>query len=1098
MPPQKRGRAGYSGSRGGTRGRGNSASNGGTTDDENQRRRNNRTVRFEETSSNSLTNGSGAPPRPNRNQQFQRNTNRGARSTDQQTNGIAEATSEEGWRDPGTISPDAYKNKMSDHHQKLKQRRVKERAAAIANGLMSDPEKPTKLADAITLVGTCRDMCAEHERVERVVANEVDDCEKIRLDSSSGSPGRRVPFEEHMVKRFNRSSAGKEEELPSDVRPPLILQKTVDYLFNELLESNRAFPSVQDFIWNRTRAIRVDFSIQHISKLPDLRIAIDCLERIARFHIVSLHQRSLIIEANEHFSHKQEADQLKNTLLSLSYYYNDSRHRLQSPNEAEFRAYSIIYFLQNNETEQEAQNWPKNTLWAPRVQQALKLYAAAGNTMDSHGPLVPNTSQSIAQGNYGRFWKMVGSKEISYLMACTAEIHFNRIRKAALTSIWKSRYRPKPTEDWELNDLIPVLGFDSTEQVRSYCEAHGFRVAKGAKGISYVDFTSVSDRISDPSPPLKQTFSARLVESKRYDRTLTAIINGIPASTARDEGMTEDLNAENSQHSSKQQPESLFVQDDSEEELPSLADLKPTSIGVTSETDSTKPNPFANPFAPAIKRNPFVKDDGLDTLTDAKPTAPSNPFNNTQPSQLGSQSPSSNTFGVQPFASAFSSASTPPTSPFALTSTVSVPPRSTFGLPSGPTVAPETSSNLTFTSVFHLGPAKSESKNENTTTSADKPSESTTSIFQPPNSQALSEKPSTTQKPNPFLPTSNSSSIFGDPSSRTNAVAVAPQQPPNPFFPTADSPSIFGPASLSAKPVTAVPQQPSSLFPSNTNQPSIFGAPSSGKISTTAAPEQPASSIFPSKIDSPAILGAPSSSTKPTATTAQQPPNLFFPSSQPPSSSALQPSDNTFSFLNATPTTKPTSSALQPSDDTFSFLNASPGTKPTFSASQPSQTNPSSSNSAKSPKSNPFPATFIPPKDASTSPQFSFPKAGESPSTDQAKAPAPSQNQAAQQPPSAQGLFQNNTAKPQQSLTSAVDLLGSSNAAKNPPAQQAALHFPPTSQPANSATFEQLSKSVFLEQKGLLEQLIEYTASPIILDAMHQVEDEKLQKKKGL
>ncbi len=47
---------------------------------------------------------------------------------------------------------------------------------------------------------------------------------RFQTETPTGSPGKRIPFQDHMVKRFNRSSAGKEEELPSDVRPPLILQ----------------------------------------------------------------------------------------------------------------------------------------------------------------------------------------------------------------------------------------------------------------------------------------------------------------------------------------------------------------------------------------------------------------------------------------------------------------------------------------------------------------------------------------------------------------------------------------------------------------------------------------------------------------------------------------------------------------------------------------------------------------------------------------------------------------------------------------------------------------------------------------------------------
>lgn len=50
----------------------------------------------------------------------------------------------------------------------------------IREGLLADPDKPTTLADAITIVGTCEDMCPMHERVERIVQQMVDKCEKVR------------------------------------------------------------------------------------------------------------------------------------------------------------------------------------------------------------------------------------------------------------------------------------------------------------------------------------------------------------------------------------------------------------------------------------------------------------------------------------------------------------------------------------------------------------------------------------------------------------------------------------------------------------------------------------------------------------------------------------------------------------------------------------------------------------------------------------------------------------------------------------------------------------------------------------------------------
>lgn len=59
--------------------------------------------------------------------------------------------------------------------------REKERKDAIRNGFLADPNKPTSLANAITPVGTCQDMCPEFERVERIVQNMVDGCEKVGI-----------------------------------------------------------------------------------------------------------------------------------------------------------------------------------------------------------------------------------------------------------------------------------------------------------------------------------------------------------------------------------------------------------------------------------------------------------------------------------------------------------------------------------------------------------------------------------------------------------------------------------------------------------------------------------------------------------------------------------------------------------------------------------------------------------------------------------------------------------------------------------------------------------------------------------------------------
>ena len=310
--------------------------------------------------------------------------------------------------------------------------------------------------------------------------------------------GSKVPCEAIMVKRFRRSAAGYDEQLPSDIRPPLVLKKTLDYLINDVVGGSDPLSAVHKFVWDRTRGIRNDFSIQQVTRTEDLRIAIDCFERIARFHILSLHQLSRTDIKDNEFDHHQEREQLNNTLLSLMYYYDDSRHKLMSPNEAEFRAYCIIFEIQDQrpDLEDRVQCWPRPILKDQRVQIALKLYAAAGNTSDEQGPLRPRTPFALAQANASGFWTLLKSNSVSYLTACVAEIYFNLVRSSALYIIWKA-YKAKRggsmrVEDWTLNDVTLVLGFDDNDQSAQFCEEHDFSVAESDKGDAFLDLSSVA------------------------------------------------------------------------------------------------------------------------------------------------------------------------------------------------------------------------------------------------------------------------------------------------------------------------------------------------------------------------------------------------------------------------------------------------------------------------------------------------------------------------------------------------------------------------------------------------------------------------------
>lgn len=293
-----------------------------------------------------------------------------------------------------------------------------------------------------------------------------------------------------MVKRFRRSAAGDDEQLPSDIRPPLVLQKTLNYLLEEIVAGPELLSKVHKFVWDRTRAIRNDFSIQQVTKPDDVRVAIDCFERIARFHILALHQLSLPKNVeNSDFDAHQELEQLSKTLLSLTYYYDDNRGTVTSPNEAEFRAYTTILEIgyPRPRLEQRANIWDKHVFEDQKVQMSLSLYAMSGGIEDGEGPWFAGTSFELARGNPRSFFPLLKSPNVPYLLACVAEISFYPIRELILESIWNefkdAVANSRTVRDWSVEDVRAILGFDNVDQSTAFCLSHGLsmKVTKGNK-----------------------------------------------------------------------------------------------------------------------------------------------------------------------------------------------------------------------------------------------------------------------------------------------------------------------------------------------------------------------------------------------------------------------------------------------------------------------------------------------------------------------------------------------------------------------------------------------------------------------------------------
>jgi nuclear mRNA export protein SAC3 len=324
-----------------------------------------------------------------------------------------------------------------------------------------------------------------------------------------------------MVKRFRRSAAGYDEQLPSDIRTPQALKKTLDYLIDKIVGGYERLITVEKFVWDRTRGIRNDFSIQQVTKPEDVELAVDCFERIARFHILTLHVLSdpSSMEEDEHFDAQQEREQLNNTLMSLVYYYDDHVGQIDFPNEAEFRAYLILFELQNPtypDLEDRVHLWDKHILNDRRVKTALQLYRAAGNPLPQ-GPLTPQGQPPVAQNNSGKFWDIMESKTVPFVMACVAELGFNYVRFAALDAIWQAcknapSAQQNKSRDWTLPELTNFLGFDEEEDTRTFCESSGVPLTRDGTGIEYMDLSSNTAKALDrASNHVYQSFHERFL-----------------------------------------------------------------------------------------------------------------------------------------------------------------------------------------------------------------------------------------------------------------------------------------------------------------------------------------------------------------------------------------------------------------------------------------------------------------------------------------------------------------------------------------------------------------------------------------------------------
>ena len=309
------------------------------------------------------------------------------------------------------------------------------------------------------------------------------------------------------------------------------------------------------------------------------------------------------------YTHQQDIEQLNQTLMSLRERYVDNRRaHIPSENEAEFWAYRLILapIYTNTQLENELHRVPSDLRNNPRVKVAIEIFRALKSVIITSNKAIVQT-----QSNWKHFWDLLKSSRVSYLMACAAEISFNRMRHVVLDAIWRS-YRqgtskqPKSIDGWTPRRLREVLGLDTDTEAVRHCEAYGFVFVRAEAGHTYMDFTQKGYQnhvLGMPSADAElkpQIFSDSIVEAKRYHRALSAVIQGLSVEQARSRGLVMDGDGEQAM----QDGTSLFIPETSSSSQPVMAPVNTANAFPSDSTPTTTSSPFIFAQTPFKKQEP--------------------------------------------------------------------------------------------------------------------------------------------------------------------------------------------------------------------------------------------------------------------------------------------------------------------------------------------------------------------------------------------------------------------------------------------------------------------------------------------------------------
>ncbi|KAL6593913.1 hypothetical protein ACP70R_048814 [Stipagrostis hirtigluma subsp. patula] len=321
--------------------------------------------------------------------------------------------------------------------------------SSAASSPAPPPTPAVAVDDAAPIVGTCPDMCPARERAQRERLRDLSVFERVGGDPARTSPSL-------AVKKRTISSTNVQA---SDIRPLPVLRGTMDYLLHLLDSSEHPFETIHDFIFDRTRSIRQDLSMQNIVNDQ----AIQIYEDVVKFHITS-HQRLARSCQDSDASSLcyLNMEQLMKCLLSLfEMYHMTHKSSARSNNEAEYYSLYVLLHLGCK---------------IPKMADSLSLWY--GQLAD---PIRRSKEMIFARdlfrcyhlGNFKRFFRMVAT-EATDLQLRLIEPFLNEIRARALMYFNHSGYK---LQHHPLKHLSGILMIEEAE-LETLCGICGLEISK--------------------------------------------------------------------------------------------------------------------------------------------------------------------------------------------------------------------------------------------------------------------------------------------------------------------------------------------------------------------------------------------------------------------------------------------------------------------------------------------------------------------------------------------------------------------------------------------------------------------------------------------